>query len=60
MTIERKASSIESSFRMEDMDFDSECIERVKGILSGKILVSDAIAELNEKYDVTKPNDRHN
>lgn len=28
MTIERKASSIESSFRMEGIDFDSECIER--------------------------------
>lgn len=54
MTIDRKVNSLESSFRMEGMDFDSECIERVKGILSGEILVSDAITELNKKYDIKK------
>ena len=53
MTIERKANGIASSFRMEGMDFDRECIERVKRILSAEIRVSDAIAELNEKYNVT-------
>ena len=47
MTIDRKVNSLESSFRMEGMDFDSECIERVKGILSGEILVSDAITSRN-------------
>lgn len=54
MTIERKVSSIESSFRMENMNFDSDCITRVKGILSGKVSVSDAINELNKKYRVSE------
>ena len=54
MTIDRKVNCLESSFGMEGMDFDSECIERVKGILSGEIVVSDAITELNKKYDVKK------
>lgn len=57
MTIDRKVNSLESGFRMEGMDFDSECIERVKGILSGEILVSDAITELNKKYDVSTLNE---
>lgn len=50
MTIERKLSSIESSFKMENMKFDKECRNRVKGILSGKIGVNTAISELNKKY----------
>ncbi len=52
MTINRKLSSIESSFRMENMNFDKECRNRVKGILSNKIVVNDAISELNKKYGV--------
>lgn len=57
MTIDRKVSSIESSFRMENVEFDRKCYERVKGILSDKILVADAIAELNKKYDVATLNE---
>lgn len=53
MTIERKVSSIESSFRMENMNFDKECRMRVQGILSNKIIVADALAELNKKYGVS-------
>ena len=53
MTIDRKLSSIESSFRMENMKFDKECRNRVKGILSNKIAVNDAILELNKKYGVS-------
>lgn len=53
MTINRKLSSIESSFRMENMNFDKECRNRVKGILSNKIVVNDAISELNKKYGVS-------
>lgn len=53
MTINRKLSSIESSFRMENMNFDKECRNRVKGILSKKIVVNDAISELNKKYGVS-------
>lgn len=52
MTIERRTSSIEASFNMENMSFDTECINRVKGILSGKVLVQDALAELNKKYGI--------
>ena len=54
MTIERKLSSIESSFNMENMKFDRECRNRVKGVLSNRIIVDDAISELNKKYSVPK------
>lgn len=53
MIIDKKVSSIESSFKMENMKFDKECRTRVKGILSGKIVIADAIAELNKKYCVS-------
>lgn len=53
MTIDRKLSSIESSFGMENMKFDPECRNRVRGVLSKKIVVSDAISELNKKYNVS-------
>ncbi|MBQ8038281.1 MAG: hypothetical protein IJ274_00150 [Lachnospiraceae bacterium] len=53
MTIERKVSSIEASFKMENMKFDKECRARVKGILNDKITVADALAELNKKYGVS-------
>ena len=53
MTIERKESSIESSFRMENLKFDDECRKRVKGILTDRVTVSDVIAELNKKYCVS-------
>lgn len=53
MTIDRKVSSIESSFKMENMKFDEESRTRVKEVLSGKIVISDAIAELNKKYFVS-------
>ena len=50
MKIDRQLSSIESSFAMEDLQFDEECRNRVKSVLSGELSVQDAIAELNEKY----------
>ena len=50
MTIERRVSSIESSFKMENMKFDEECRTRVRNVLTKKISASDAIAELNKKY----------
>ena len=53
MTIDRKVSSIESSFKLENMKFDEECRTRVKEVLSGKIVISDAIEELNKKYCVS-------
>jgi hypothetical protein len=53
MTIERKVSSIESSFSMENLKFDDECRKRVKAVLTDKVTVSDAIAELNKKYCVS-------
>jgi predicted RNase H-like nuclease (RuvC/YqgF family) len=53
MTIERKVSSIESSFSMESLMFDDECRNRVKEVLTDKVTVSDAIAELNKKYRVS-------
>ena len=52
MTIDRKVSSIESSFKMENMQFDAECRERVKNVLVNKVSAADAIAELNKKYGV--------
>ena len=54
MTLNRRISSIESSFRMENMPFDDECRNRVKNILEDKISVADAISELNKKYNVSK------
>lgn len=50
--IDRKVSSIESSFQMEDMLFDEECRKRVKDVLEKNMSVADAIAELNRKYSV--------
>lgn len=54
--IDRKVSSIESSFQMENMLFDEECRRRVKGVLTKNISVADAIAELNRKYSVLTKN----
>lgn len=53
MVIDRKVSSIEASFKMENMPFDAECRQRVKDILTDKVSVTDAIAELNKKYRVS-------
>ena len=53
MIVDRKVSSIESSFQMEDMLFNEECRKRVKDILEKNISVADAIAELNRKYIVS-------
>ncbi len=53
MTIDRKVSSIEASFRMESMPFDTECRKRVRDVLAKKVSVDDAIAELNKKYRVS-------
>ena len=50
MTVDRKVSSIEASFKMENMQFDTECRQRVKNVLTKKVSVADAIAELNNKY----------
>ena len=52
MKTERQLSSIESSFAMEDLQFDDECRNRVKSVLNGTLSVKDAIAELDEKYNV--------
>ena len=52
MTVDRKVSSIESSFQMENMLFDEECRKRVKDVLTKNMPVVDAIAELNKKYSV--------
>ena len=53
MTVDRKVSSIEASFKMENMQFDTECRQRVKNVLTKKVSVADAIAELNNKYGVS-------
>lgn len=53
MRVERKVSSIESSFKMENMQFDAECRQRVKNVLVKKVSATDAIAELNKKYGVS-------
>ena len=53
MRVEREVSSIESSFKMENMQFDAECRQRVKNILAKKVSVADAIMELNKKYSVS-------
>lgn len=50
MTPERKLTSIESSFAMEDLSFDEECRDRILNILDGTLSVQDAIAELDKKY----------
>ena len=56
MTIDRRVSSIESSFRMENMPFDIECRQRVRvrDVLGKKFSAADAISELNKKYRVSK------
>lgn len=53
MTVDRKVSSIEASFKMEGMPFDTECRRRVKDVLVKKVSAADAIAELNRKYRVS-------
>lgn len=53
MTIERKVSSMEASFAMENLKFDNECRKRVKEVLTDKLTVSDAILQLNKKYGVS-------
>ena len=53
MTVDRKVSSIESSFQMEGMLFNEECRKRVKDVLTKNVSVVDAIAELNRKYIVS-------
>lgn len=59
MITNKKVSSIESSFRMENMPFDDECRTRVTNILERKISVSEALLELNKKYGVSaKKNER--
>ena len=54
MTVDRRVSSIESSFKMESMPFDAECRQRVRDILTKKVSAADAISELNKKYRVSK------
>lgn len=56
MIIDRKVSSIESSFQLEDMLFNEECRKRVKDVLEKNISVADSIAELNKKYSVLTKN----
>ncbi len=53
MTVDRKVSSIEASFKMESMPFDTECRRRVKDVLDKKVSPADAIADLNRKYRVS-------
>ena len=54
MTIDRRVSSIESSFKMESRPFDAECRQRVRDVLVKKVSAADAITELNKKYRVSK------
>lgn len=54
MTDDRKLSSIEANFKMENMLFDAECRLRVKKVLTNTMTVTDAITELNKKYGVSK------
>ena len=54
MTVDRRVSSIESSFKMESMPFDAECRQRVRNVLTKKVSAADAITELNKKYRVSK------
>lgn len=53
MDVERKVSSMESSFMMENMQFDDACRKRIRNIYEEKISVADALAELNRKYSVS-------
>ena len=53
MKVERKVSSIEASFKMENMQFDAKCRQRVLNVLTDKVSAADAIAELNKKYGVS-------
>lgn len=53
MTVDRRTSSIEASFRMENMPFDADCRQRVKKILTKTVTAAEVIAELNEKYGVS-------
>ena len=53
MTVDRRVSSIESSFKMESMPFDAECRQRVRNVLTKKVSATDAISELNKKYRVS-------
>ena len=52
MIIDRKVSSIESSFQMDSMLFDEECRRRVKDVLSKNTSAVDVVEELNRKYSV--------
>ncbi len=52
MIIDKKVSSIESSFQMDSMLFDEECRRRVEDVLAKNVSAADAIAELNKKYSV--------
>ena len=53
MTNDQKLSSIEASFKMENLPFDSACYKRVEKVLCNKITSDlDAISELNKKYGV--------
>ena len=54
MTVDRRVSSIESSFKMEGMPFDAERRQRVRNVLVKKVSAADAIIELNKKYRVSK------
>lgn len=53
MTVDRQVSSIESSFRMENILFNGECRRRVEDVLCKNISAADAIAELNRKYRIS-------
>lgn len=53
MIIDRKVSSIESSFRMENILFNGECRRRVEDVLAKNVSAADAIAELNRKYRIS-------
>lgn len=53
MIIDKKVSSIESSFQMDSMLFDGECRRRVEDVLCKNISAADAIAELNRKYRIS-------
>ena len=43
MIVDRRVSSIESSFKMESMPFDAECRQRVRNVLTKKVSATDAI-----------------
>ena len=51
MTVDRRVSSIESSFKMESMPFDAECRQRVRNVLTKKVSATDAISELNRNTE---------